>query len=257
MLGRSACAFNYSFTNMSHLNSQHSGIGRKESRDLGYSLRRHYVDEFHFREVPLLPSGARVLDLGGTRIAKRGRFNIERFGLEVTVANLSRAKSPHVQAEAGLVPFRDGTFDAVVCSELLEHVPDPSQVLAEIYRVLQPGGTVLICVPFLNRIHGDPYDYGRYSDYYWGQTLERIGFGDIRIEKQGQYWSVLMDMLRDLVYLKTGSGWMQRDWIVRLAGIALGVARRKALEWDRYAGLGSGSAPTGFTTGFGIRAKKV
>ncbi len=234
----------------------HVGIGRKESRDLGYSLRRHYVDDFHFRHVSSLPIGARVLDLGGNRIAKRGYFDIEQFGLDVIFANLSRAKRPHVQAEAGHVPFREETFDAVVCSELLEHVPEPPRVLAEVHRVLRPGGTALISAPFMNRVHGDPDDYGRYTDFYWMETLEKIGFRDIQIEKQGLFWSVLLDMMRDLVYLKTSSGWMQRDWIIRLAGVTLGFGRRKAVEWDMTARRGVVSAPTGFTTGFGIRAKK-
>jgi len=198
-----------------------------------------------------------VLDLGGARVAKRGRFRIEHFELDVICVNLMRAQSPHVQAEAAHVPFRDSVFDAVVCSELLEHVPDPPRVLSEIFRVLRPGGTVLICVPFMCRIHADPVDYGRYTDLYWRETLERIGFQDVQIEEQGLFWSVLADMLRDLIYFRTSSGWMQRGWIIRLAGIALGICRRKAVEWDTQPGRRWVSAPSGFTTGFGIRAKKA
>src|SRR5208283_5775198 len=93
-------------------------IGLTQSRDLTYSLRRHFVDEFHFRNVRSLPNGGLVLDLGGNRIAKRGLFDIEGYNLRVVYANLSAAKRPDVQAEAEYLPFTGGNFDAVVCSEL-------------------------------------------------------------------------------------------------------------------------------------------
>ena len=133
---------------------------------LDYSVRRYLVDEFHFRHVPNLSANSRVLDLGGNRICKRGQFNIERYNLHVVYANLSTAKQPDVRVDATWIPVQDGCFDAVICSELLEHVPDPLAVLREVYRVLRAGGTLLVCVPFLYRIHGDPYDFGRYTDHF-------------------------------------------------------------------------------------------
>jgi len=45
------------------------------------------------------------------------------------------------------VPFKDGTFDIVLCSQVLEYVPDPRVVVAEIHRVLKPGGSLLLSVP--------------------------------------------------------------------------------------------------------------
>jgi SAM-dependent methyltransferase len=230
-------------------------IGRAQSRDLTYSLRRHFVDEFHFRNVANLPNGSLVLDLGGNRIAKRGLFDIECYDLRVVYANLSTAKLPHVQAEAEHLPFMEGKFDAVVCSELLEHVPDPKGVLSEVHRVLRSGGSLLLCVPFMNRIHGDPYDYGRYTDYYWSRTLQAFGFREISIEKQGLFWSVLADMLRELAMAKTKRS-SHAAWLDRLFFHLLGEGRRKAVEWDTRPTLQDNNSLNGFTTGFGIRAKK-
>jgi SAM-dependent methyltransferase len=230
-------------------------ISRAQSRDLTYSLRRHFVDEFHFRNVASLPNGSLVLDLGGNRIAKRGLFDIECYDLHVVYANLSTAKLPHVQAEAEHLPFMGGKFDAVVCSELLEHVPDPTAVLSEIHRVLRSDGTLFLCVPFLNRIHGDPYDYGRYTDYYWSRTLQTFGFREISIEKQGLFWSVLAEMLRELAMAKTRRS-SHAAWLDRLIGYVLGEGRRKAVEWDNRLNFLHNNSLDGFTTGFGIRAKK-
>lgn len=225
-------------------------------KDLGYTLRRFYVDDFHFRHVPDLSEGSLVLDLGGNRVGKRGAFDIERFPLHVVYANLSVAKKPHVQTDAAVLPFGDATFDAVVCSEMLEHVFEPRDVLAEIHRVLHPGGTLLVCVPFMNRIHGDPYDFGRYTDHYWSRALDKIGFRDIQIEKQGLFWSVLVDLLRDPAYVKTSRGPLRKPWIIGPVSSFMAAAKRKALQWDSANSAGGDVSPQGYTTGFGIRARK-
>jgi len=219
---------------------------------LGYSIRRYFVDEFHFRHVPALPPGSRVLDLGGSKVHKRGQFDIERYDLRVVYANLSTAKRPDVQADATYNPFQDGCFDAVICSELLEHMPDPPAVLREAHRALRSGGILMICVPFLFPIHGDPYDYGRYTDYYWEQTLAAAGFGDIRIEKQGLFWSVLADMLRSLAYEMVKEGRPRSARARQGIGRVIGWACETALRWDAAPGDRHRSFLGRFTTGFGI-----
>ncbi len=234
----------------------HAAICRTELKDLGYSLRRFFVDSFHFRHVHGLAAGELVLDLAGNRIGKRGCFDIERYGFPVVYANLSPAKRPDVQADGAALPFRSETFGSVICAELLEHVPYPPHVLAEAHRVLRPGGMLLICVPFLNRVHGDPYDFGRYTDYYWARTLEREGFAGIHIEKQGQFWSVLVDMLRDLAVHKTRGPVLGRPGVIRLIAFVMAAAKRIALKWDGRAARQGDAFSASFTTGYGITARK-
>lgn len=231
-------------------------IAKAQARDLGYSLRRHFVDDFHARHVEDLKSGWLVLDLGGNRIGKRGLFDIDKYRLEVVYTNLSTTKLPHVQADAGCLPFPDERFDAVVCSELLEHVPDPVKVVTEIHRVLRKDGQVLICAPFMNRIHGDPEDYGRYTDSFWRRALEATGFTDVYIEKQGLYWSVLVDMIRDLVCARAGYGLQQMPWLRHFVAVAMGAAKTKAIQWDNMAASRENGLVHCFTTGFGIKAVK-
>jgi SAM-dependent methyltransferase len=225
-------------------------------QDVGSSLRRYLIDDFHFRHAPTLPSGSLALDLGGNRIGKRGVFDIESYDLRVIYANLSRAKLPDLQTEASCLPFRDAVFDVVICSELLEHVPCPPVVLSEIFRILRKGGALLICVPFLTRIHGDPYDYGRYTDYYWSETLRSAGFAELQIERQGGFWCVLTDMLRELAVRKRNSGFLSKPWPARFLERIVYLAKSKALAWDGNSDDTDKSARDGFTTGFGIRATK-
>lgn len=92
--------------------------------------------------------GARVLEIGsGLRptAPARGSFFVEASPRALRA--LVRAGGRAVQTSGWQLPFRDGAFDAVFALELLEHVEEDERLLAEIVRVLRPGGTALISVP--------------------------------------------------------------------------------------------------------------
>lgn len=219
--------------------------------DLAYSIRRYYVDVFLSQRVASLEG--MILDLGGERIHKRGQFDIEAGGLRVVYANYSTEKMPHVQADAARVPFRDQSFEGVICSEVLEHLPDPRPALCEMFRVLKPGGQALICVPFLFRIHGNPCDYGRYTDHFWRENLAATGFAEIEIETQGLFWSVVADMFRDLVYQKERGRQAPRRWARGFLTASATRLRRMAIRWDASAKDHNHFA-SAYTTGYGIKA---
>lgn len=248
-----ACAETRS--NVEHSSSRISLDAGSLAGSLGFSLRRHYVDDFHVRHVAELPEGSLVLDLAGNRTGKRGFFDIERYSLNVVYANLSVEKRPDVQAYAELLPFGDSIFDAVICSEMLEHVMDPLCVLKEIRRVLKTDGVLLISVPFLNRIHGDPYDYARYTDFFWAEVLKNSGFDEIVIEKQGLFWSVLADMVRERLYI--GAVRYKSGVLISLLGTLISVLKSKAVKWDFSRTVKESTILSSYTSGFGIKATKV
>jgi SAM-dependent methyltransferase len=62
-------------------------------------------------------------------------------------------------------PFDDNSFDSVLSTQVLEHVPNPMEILNEIARVLKPGGYVMVSVPFSQEEHEVPYDFYRFSSY--------------------------------------------------------------------------------------------
>jgi SAM-dependent methyltransferase len=75
--------------------------------------------------------------------------------------------APHdnadVVGDGERLPFRDEVFDGVLLDAVVEHLARPHRVVAEVRRVLKPGGTVLAQVPFLYPFHAAPHDYQRYT----------------------------------------------------------------------------------------------
>lgn len=216
-----------------------------------YSLRRYYVDRFYAEQVAQLPAGSLVLDLGGHRFAKRGQFNIESLDVRVIYVNLVSTRQPHVVADASNLPFRDHSFDAVICSELLEHVSSPSLVLKEVFRVLKKGGVLFATVPFVFPFHPDPVDYFRYTNMCLEMMLGEAQFADFSVKQQGRFWSVMTDMVRGL----TLEGRIRGRWWWRPMLIMAAWLKVKAVSWDGDAGHIT-PYMTGFTTGFEIIARK-
>ena len=68
-------------------------------------------------------------------------------------------------------PFDNNYFDIIIISETLEHLPDPLKVLNETSRVLKRNGIIFISTPFCLNIHGRPYDYYRYTEYFYTQWI--------------------------------------------------------------------------------------
>jgi SAM-dependent methyltransferase len=97
--------------------------------------------------------------------------------------DIMRGASVDVVASADALPFMNATFDHVLLSQVLEHVPNPSAVLADAYRVLRPGGTICVSAPQAWPVHGAPHDYYRFTEFGLRHLLTDAGFIQIDVRR--------------------------------------------------------------------------
>lgn len=89
------------------------------------------------------------------------------------------------------IPRSDNYYDKIICSQVLEHVKKPRNVVSELYRVLKPGGKLYITVPSIMGIHLPPHNYFNFLKFGLHEILKDAGFVNIFIEPQGGIFWVL------------------------------------------------------------------
>jgi len=83
------------------------------------------------------------------------------------------------------IPEPDGSFDAIMCIEVFEHLPDPALAMKEFARLLKSGGQLIITAPFCSLTHFAPYHFGTgYNTYYYEHHLKKNGYdGSLNLDR--------------------------------------------------------------------------
>ncbi|MBU1726465.1 MAG: class I SAM-dependent methyltransferase [Candidatus Omnitrophica bacterium] len=104
---------------------------------------------------------------------------------------------PHVNvvARGESLPFADGSIDTILCTEVMEHVPEPGIFLQEMKRVLKKGGYIVFTVPAIWYLHHKPYDYNRFTIYGLEYLFNKYGFHIVKFERRGNFWLTLGQMI--------------------------------------------------------------
>lgn len=127
-----------------------------------------------------LGAGARgtLVDVGCGAQPYRALFRDTTYiGIEVPVkSSVGSRKLADVYFDGYRIPMGDHSADLSLCSQVLEHVFDPDRFLADIFRILKPGGQLIITVPFLWDEHEQPYDFSRYSSFGLRHLAAKAGF---------------------------------------------------------------------------------
>jgi SAM-dependent methyltransferase len=101
------------------------------------------------------------------------------------------------------IPLPSENYDSIILSDVLEHIPNPEQLLRDIYRLLTGNGVLLLNVPFYYWIHEAPFDYFRYTSYALTRLSESSGFVVESIEPLGGTNEVLADIIaKNIAFLK-------------------------------------------------------
>lgn len=176
----------------------------------GLELRR-----IQRRALELLKTvpGQRVLDLGcgpGDGAVALARGGVDAIGLDYSQGMLDAAKKERLvqgrlaRGDAGRLPFRDGAFDKIVCTNSFHHYPDHVAALREMRRVLKPGGLLVLVDPRKDNV------FGRLAI----ELVEERVFGlkEVRIFPVAQWHTLLKDAGFSYARVDTGPIWQPVAW---------------------------------------------
>jgi ubiquinone/menaquinone biosynthesis C-methylase UbiE len=145
-------------------------------------------DKWIAEQAASVPAESKVLDVGAGSAPYRALFAHCDYKTQ-DFAQLRDDQLRHggyapidFVSEANAIPVPDASFDVLICSEVLEHVPEPITVVREFGRIVAPGGRLILTAPLGSGIHQEPYHfYGGYTPYWYRRFLQEAGFDSITV----------------------------------------------------------------------------
>lgn len=150
-------------------------------------------------------------------------------------ASLHGNSAVDIASNAYELPFRDGAFDVVLCSSVLEHLEEPEVGLREAARVLAPGGQAVYVTPFIWHIHEEPRDFYRYSRYGLEHLFAKAGFEHIEVRALSGFWVTFGQLFVHQLYRLHG-GPLRWIPVIPVAGMAVQLLALVLDKLDRAPG---------------------
>lgn len=161
--------------------------------------------------------------------------------------------------DATKIPVVAASFDVVLCTEMLEHVPDPEAVINELARVLRPGGELFLTAPLGSGLHQEPHHYyGGFTPFWYQKFLTEAGFDSIEINANEGFFSYYgQESLRFLQMTRPLGGVLPKlisliffpVWLVLFPIVGFGFPLLARI-FDRY------DTARQFTVGYHVRARR-
>ena len=197
---------------------------RSKLEDLG----RWHITQFVRSVAARLPPGTLLLDAGAGECAYKRFFTHCRYlamDLAVGEANWNYA---NVDAFASLdrLPLAGGSVDAILATQVLEHLERPRESVGEFYRVLKPGGVLYLTAPMAQSEHQAPYDFFRYTSFGLRAICRDAGFQSAQVEPLGGLLTRMAYEFPRIMDLFPGTGLMSGR--VRIGGLLILPARGAA-----------------------------
>jgi len=161
--------------------------------------------------IASIPAGARLLDAGAGQQRYRPssehlQYVSQDFCQYDGCGNNNALQSGKwdtsridIVSDIVAIPEPDASFDAILCTEVLEHVSDPVAAIREFHRLLRPGGKLILSVPFCSLTHMAPYHfYSGFNKYFFDYFLPLLGFEITELTPNGDYNEFLAQELRRL-----------------------------------------------------------
>ena len=178
-----------------------------------------------------LPAGSRLLDAGaGECQYKKHCGHLKYVSQDVAIYDGKGAvglqtgtwdfSQIDIVSDITSIPEPDGSFDAVLCTEVLEHLADPVRGLDEMARLIKVGGSFIITAPFWSLTHFAPFHYATgFNRYFYEHHLGRLGFEIIDMVPNGNFFECIGQEVRRI-----------QDIAQRFAGDAPTLLERYAMQ---------------------------
>ncbi|HIJ96097.1 MAG TPA: methyltransferase domain-containing protein [Desulfuromonadales bacterium] len=174
------------------------------------STRRLWLEQ----TLQQIPQGARILDAGA------GELQFKRFCSHLDYVSQDFAQYDGKGDTSGLqmgswdqskldivcditaIPEPDGSFDAIMCIEVFEHLPNPVLALNEFFRLLRPGGQLILTAPFCSLTHFAPFHfYSGFNRYFYETHLPALGLDIVEIQQNGNFFEFLAQEVHRIAFV--------------------------------------------------------
>jgi SAM-dependent methyltransferase len=147
-----------------------------------------------------VPAGALVLDAGAGNSPYRSLLQHAQYeSADFEKVDKEYARSTYV-CDLQNIPVSDARFDFILFNQVMEHLPEPARVLAELHRVLKPGGKMIYSGPLFYEEHEQPYDFYRYTQFGLRHLLTSAGFAIDRLDWLEGYYSTVAYQLDGMAH---------------------------------------------------------
>lgn len=198
------------------------------------------------RSLSELPAGWRLLDAGaGEQRLRQYCSHLQYVSQDFCQYEPSRddqllrvgkwdTSRIDIASDITSIPVPADSFDAVLCSEVLEHVPDPLAAVREFARVLKPGGTLILTVPFCSLTHMAPYHHASGLNRYWYEHhLPRMSLEIEEMTPNGNWFDYVGQELRRARYVSRTYASGLLGWLLLLVSFPLRAALGLQSRMDR------------------------
>ena len=191
-----------------------------------------------------IPPGMKILDAGAGKMPYKpfcshlnytsqdfceydGRGN--GSGLQTETFDTNRID---IVSDIAHIPVSDNYYDVILCSEVLEHVPDAVKVMKELIRLLKPEGLLIVTVPFCSLTHYAPYHFASGFNRYFFESFKDSLKIDV-LQTNGNYFEYLAQEIKRIPYV-TGKyssvriGRVQNFFIYGLLNILARINKRSS-----------------------------
>jgi ubiquinone/menaquinone biosynthesis C-methylase UbiE len=187
-------------------------IAKKYLRKNSLAGTKNLTNRLEWLEAALkkIPAGSRILDAGAGELDQKkycshlnyvsqdfGQYDGKGDGVGLQTKAWDNSKLDII-CDITAIPEPDASFDAIMCVEVFEHIPDPISAIKEFSRLLRPGGYLIITAPFCSSTHFAPYHfYTGFNRYFYNEHLANYGFSIEQIDENGNFFEyVAQELLR-------------------------------------------------------------